>query len=113
MSAADGLLDTIKWLHPEYAPMIDFVVEHRVQLIALAPVIRAGITEGPGALAAAEKAAPELTEAIKHFISVSPVAAVTPAITKIQAENIMRRVVGSPIMTDSEQTEFMNRNTFG
>ena len=71
---ADGLLDTIAWLHPEYATIIDFVKSHEDQLSALVPVIQASIKEGPGALAAAEKAAPELTQAIKSLIAASPVA---------------------------------------
>jgi hypothetical protein len=110
---ADGLLDTIAWLHPEYAPIIDFVKSHEDQLAVLVPVIQDSIKEGPGALAAAEKAAPELTQAIKHLVAVSPVASAVPRIAQIHAENVTRKIVGISPMSAIEETDYISQHMLG
>lgn len=68
----DGLLKTISFLHPEYAPMIDFVLNHEDQIEKLAPIAAAAAKEGPGAFAAAEEHAPELATAIRNFVDSIP-----------------------------------------
>ena len=107
-TATDGLLRTIAWLHPEYSSLIDFLEAHEDQLAAAGPVIQAAATEGPGALAAAEKAAPDLAAAIKHFISVSPVASGNPKTASLHAENVTRQIVGVPVLTAAQQSAWLN-----
>jgi hypothetical protein len=107
--ATDGLLKTIGWLHPEYSGLIGFLQQHEAQLEAAGPVIQAAATEGPGALAAAEKAAPDLAKAIKDFVAASPVASGgSPQVTAMHAENITRRIVGAPVLTPSQENDWLN-----
>jgi hypothetical protein len=110
-TATDGLLKTIGWLHPEYGVLINFLIAHEAQLTAAGPVIVAAATEGPAALAAAEKAAPGLTEAIKHFIEASPAASYRPQIVQMHSENITRRIVGAPILTPDQENEFLSQDS--
>ena|ERR1700679_880007 len=107
-TATDGLLRTIAWLHPEYAGLIGYLEAHEDQLEAAGPVIQAAATEGPGALAAAEKAAPDLARAIKAFVSTSPVASSDPKVAAMHAENLTRRIVGSPVLTLDQQHVWLN-----
>ena len=67
-----GLLKTIATFDPKYASMIDFVIAHEDQIEALAPIADAAVKEGPGAFAAAEKAAPDLAKAIRDFVDAIP-----------------------------------------
>ena len=106
--ATDGLLKTLRFMHPEYASLIDFLLGHEAQLEAAGPVIQAAATEGPGALAAAEKAAPDLAKAIKDFIAASPVASASPQVASMHAENITRRIVGAPVLTPSQESDWLN-----
>ena len=110
-TATDGLLKVIAYFHPEYKDLITFLITHEDQLASVVPVIQAGIAEGPGALAAAEKAAPWLTQAIKDFVAASPVASSVPAISAMHAENITRRIVGRDPMTVREEQAWMDRAT--
>ena len=112
MSAAtDGLLKTIAWLHPEYAPLIAFIQQHQDQIAALGPVIQAAITEGPGALAAAEKAAPDLAKAIRDFVAVSPMSSAVPKVSTIHAENVTRKIFGASPLSDTEQATWWANST--
>jgi hypothetical protein len=108
--AADGLLDTIKWLHPEYAPLIDFVKSHEDTIIALAPVVTEAIKEGPGALAAADKAAPDLAKAIRTFVATIPGTNV-PQVADYHSENIVRKLVRAPAVSDDEHATWWVNNT--
>ena len=107
-SLADGLLKTVGFLHPQYAPLIDFLEAHEDALVAAGPVITEAAKEGPGALAAAEQAAPGLTEAIKHFIESSPIATYQPKVAEMHAENITRRIVGAPVLTEDQEQAWID-----
>jgi hypothetical protein len=100
--AMTGLLDAVGWMHPQYAPLTDWLKNHQDTLDAIAPVIAEAAKEGPGALAAAEQAAPDLAVAIKHFVAASPVASGNPQVTRMYAENLTRRIVGAPILTETQ-----------
>jgi hypothetical protein len=110
-SAADGLLRAVAFLHPGYAPLIDFLEAHEDALVAAGPVINEAAKEGPGALAAAETAAPGLTQAIKHFIESSPVATYQPKLATMHAENITRRIVGAPVLTEDQEHDFLSEDS--
>ena len=110
-TATDGLLETIGWLHPQYSALINFLRAHEAQLTAAGPVIAAAAKEGPGALAAAEAAAPGLTEAIKHFVQASPIATYRPQVAQMHAENITRRIVRAPVLTEAQETEFLSQDS--
>jgi hypothetical protein len=110
-SAADGLLRTVAFLHPGYAPLIDFLEAHEDALVAAGPVIAEAAKEGPGALAAAEQAAPDLASAVKHFVQASPIASGNPQVTRMHAENLTRRIVGAPVLTEDQEHEFLSQDS--
>jgi hypothetical protein len=105
-SATDGLLRAVAWLHPEYGGLIDFLEAHEDQLQAAGPVIQAAAAEGPGALEAAEKAAPDLARAIKDFAGA--IGSGDPADSKVHAENITRHLVGAPALTPEQTQAWLN-----
>jgi hypothetical protein len=109
--ATDGMLHVLGWLHPEYAGLIGFLETHEDQLVAVGPVIQEAATEGPGALAAAEKAAPDLAKAVKDFVAAAPIGTVTPAVARAHAENITRQIVGAPKMTPEQEQNYIDRAT--
>jgi hypothetical protein len=86
----DGLLKTIAAINPEYAPMINFVLAHETEIDMLAPIADAAVKEGPGAFAAAEKAAPELAQAIRQFVDAT--SATNAAEVR---ESVTRHMVGA------------------
>jgi hypothetical protein len=108
--AVDGILDTVAWLHPEYAPLIDFVKSHEDTIAALAPVVTEAIKEGPGALAAADKAAPDLTKAVRDFVATIPGTNV-PQVANYHAENIVRKLVRAPAVSDTQHATWWVNNT--
>lgn len=99
----DGLLKTIAAFHPEYAPMIDFVINHETEIEKLAPIAAAAEKEGPGAFAAAEEHAPELAAAIKNFVDSIPGTASTAA--EAQAKIAKHREVVTRHLTGAAQVE--------
>lgn len=113
----DGLLREVARLHPGYAPIIEFALEHEDQIEKLGPVIAAGVEEGPGAFAAAEKAAPDLAKAIRDFASSVPGTAASPAhadaAIAAHAENVTRQIVGLHKMSPEEEREWMDRTSAG
>lgn len=110
-TATDALLKVVGFLHPEYAGLIGFLTDHEDQLAAVGPIIQAAATEGPGALAAAEKAAPDLAKAIKDFVAGSPNASSDPVHASMHAENITRTIVGAPVLTPSQEQTWLARST--
>jgi hypothetical protein len=106
-SATDGLLRVVGALHPEYAPLIRFLTDHESQLLAAAPLIQIAATEGPGAFAAAEKAAPELAAAIKKFIAASPISD-GPTAQKMHTERLTRQIVGAPALSPDQERKWLN-----
>jgi hypothetical protein len=109
--ATDALLMTIGWLHPEYGGLIGFLTEHEDQLVTAAPIIQAAATEGPSALAAAEKAAPDLAAAIKKFVAASPAASADPKVSSLQAEKLTRHIVGAPPLTVDQEHHFLSEDS--
>lgn len=115
-TATDGLLKAIGFFHPEYAGLIGFLTQHEDQLVAAGPLIQAAAKEGPGAFAAAEKAAPNLAKAIKDFVAASPVGSKAPnsaaaSRQHIHVENVTRMIVGAPKMTPAQETDYIERAT--
>ena len=109
--ATDAALRTIGWLHPEYGGLISFLQQHEDQLIAAGPVIQAAATEGPNALAAAEKAAPDLANAVKDFVAASPVASPDPKVNSLHAETITRHIVGAPPLTREQEQKMLGEDS--
>lgn len=111
----DGLLHTVASIHPDYKPLIDFAVDHEDELEKIGPVLKAAAQEGPGAFAAAEKAAPELAKAIRDLVSSIPRPAGSPAESKAaiatHAENVTRQIVGLHHMTAAEERHWMDQTT--
>lgn len=99
----DGLLKTIAAFHPEYAPMIDFVIKHEDQIEKLAPIAAAAEKEGPGAFAAAEEHAPELAAAIRNLVDSIPGTASNAA--EAQAKIAKHREIVTRHMVGAAQTE--------
>jgi hypothetical protein len=110
-TATDGLLHVLSFLHPEYSGLISYLENHEDALVAVGPVIQAAATEGPGALAAAEKAAPDLARAITDFVAAAPIGTVTPAVARAHAENVARQIVGAPKMTPEQEQSYIDRAT--
>jgi hypothetical protein len=110
-SATDGLLRVIGAMHPEYSGLIHFLLGHESQLIAAAPIIQAAATEGPGALAAAEKAAPELAAAIRGFVAASPATSANPKATSLHAEKLTRQIVGAAPLTPEGERQFLSQDS--
>jgi hypothetical protein len=110
-TATDGLLKTLAWLHPSYAPLLEWLEGHEDTLVAVGPMIAEAAKEGPGALAAAEQAAPDLASAVKHFVQASPVASGNPQVIRLHAENVTRRIVGAPVLTEDQEHEFLSQDS--
>ena len=110
-TATDGLLRAIAFLHPQYAPLINFIEAHKSTIEAAGPVISEAAKEGPGALAAAEKAAPGLTEAVRQLVQSSPIASGNPQVVAMHSENVARRIVGAPVLTEAQETEFLSQDS--
>lgn len=107
-SLVAGALRAVGSFHPEYAGFINTVLKYAPQIDKIGPVITAGIKEGPGALAAAEKQAPELAHAIREFVATaSP--ATTGTVDAKHAENAAREMFGHPSMTPDEEKAWMDR----
>lgn len=100
-TATDGLLRILGFLHPEYKDLITFLEAHEDQLIAVGPLIQQAAKEGPGALAAAEKAAPDLAKAIRNFIKATPDGA-NSTLAEYHAENVVRQITGSPTISPAD-----------
>lgn len=111
----EGLLKVAKSMHPEYGSLIDFALAHEDQLEQLGPLISDAIKEGPGAYAAAEKAAPDLAAKIREFVSAVPRSADSHDQAKVviakHAENVTRQLFGLGDMTADEEQAWMNKST--
>jgi hypothetical protein len=110
-SATDGLLRMVGALHPEYSSLINFLLGHETELLAAVPVIQAAATEGPSALAAAEKAAPDLAAAIKKFVAASPAASADQKVSSLHAEKLTRQLVGAPALTVDQEHHFLSEDS--
>lgn len=107
-SLVTGALRAIGSFHPEYAGFIDKVLKYAPQIEKLGPIVSAGIKEGPGALAAVQHVAPELTHAIRDFIATASPPTEGRADASL-AENAAREMFGHPRMTTDEERAWMDR----
>lgn len=98
-----GVLDSTKQLH-------DILVAHQAEATALVPVIQ-NIGEAPAAIDAAEKAAPNLTEAIRHLVFVSAPVPEPRTIVNKKAENLVRSIGGLGPMSADQEAAWMARFT--
>lgn len=108
----DGLLRTIATFHPEYAPIIDYVISHEDEIEKFAPIANAAMKEGPGAFAAAEEHAPELAKAIRQFVDSIPGTASTAeeaqaTITK-HREIVTQHISGTAQVQSAQTTSWMD-----
>jgi hypothetical protein len=99
--------------------LLDYVREHEDLIARAIPVIQAAAKEGPAAIDAVEKNAPELVAAVKtmlnasvnarsHFVSVQ----LDPALDRVkdvQVENVLRSMAGLPKMSFEAELAWMNR----
>jgi hypothetical protein len=91
-----GVLSSTQSLH-------QLLVSHQEEAAALIPILE-NLGEGPSALAAAEKAAPGLANAIKNFVgSTNGGSTVGPK----KAENLVRSLGGIGPMTAAQEAAWM------
>lgn len=112
-SLVAGALRAVGAFHPEYAGFIATVLKYAPQIDELGPIVTAGIKEGPGALAAAAKAAPALASAIHDFAASAGKLAIVPDASEriaheTNAENVAREMFGHPRMTREEEAAWMD-----
>ena len=111
-SLADGLLKTVGFLHPQYAPLIDFLEAHEdACLVAAGPVITEAAKEGPGALASGRaggsRLGPRRNQAFYRIpFPHSDLSA--KKWLKCNAENITRRIVGAPVLTEDQEQAWID-----
>lgn len=120
---AKAVLNTVTILTniwPGGRQLHDLLVKYHDQIESLAPIIE-NIGEAGSALAAAEKAAPELAAAIKDFVrqlppgtivsmSASPPDVPAP-LTAAARENVARVLLGRHAMTPDEEAAWMAAQT--
>lgn len=97
-----GLLPGAKSLH-------DLLAAHPEEASALIPVMQ-NLGEAPSAISAAEKAAPNLTKAIKGLVGASIPGVPSPTGDK-KAENMVRSLGGIGHMTPEQEATLMNNST--
>jgi hypothetical protein len=97
-----GVLNATSGIH-------DILVKHPTEAAALIPVL-ADLGEVPSALEAAEKAAPNLTAAIKTYVGATVRGSrVSSPLGDKKAENLVRSLGGMGPMTPDQETLWMNR----
>jgi hypothetical protein len=110
-----GAIKAITYTHPELKNVLDAVMKYEPQIAKLAPVLQAGIKEGPGAFAAAKEHAPDLAAAIGDFVRSIPRTAATQgeglAAIDLHAENFTRELVGAGAMDTDEERKWMDGAT--
>jgi len=112
-SILTGVLGLVSMAYPPAAPIIAIIEKAAPYIIAARPLIEAGIKEGGNAFEAAQKAAPQLSKAIKDLTSVM-MAGGNTAFGKTPAastENITRAVFGFRQRTIEEDNRWMNEST--
>jgi hypothetical protein len=109
----DGVLRAVALFHPELKTLINIALKYEPQLETLEPVIVAADKEGPSAVAAAEKAAPDLAKAIHDFVNSMPASAPSAAegarMLAVKKEAVTRNIFGSVPMTETEQQSWIDR----
>lgn len=105
-----GLFGSTKQLH-------DLLVAHPQEAARVIPVIQ-NLGEAPSALEAAEKAAPNLTAAIKALVGLPDHVPekVSPIPNMAKAENVLRSIAGVGHMTPDQERLWMDHtagSTFG
>jgi hypothetical protein len=113
ISILDGVLRMTAMFHPELKTLIDVALKYQTQLEALEPIIVAADQEGPSAIAAAEKAAPDLAKAIHDFVNSMPAQAPNAKeaqrMMAVKKEAVTRAMFGSVPMSDQEQKTWLSQ----
>lgn len=113
ISMLDGVLRAVAMFHPELKDLIEVALKYENQLEALEPVIVAADKEGGSALAAAEKAAPDLALAIHNFVNSIPAQApnahAADRMINMKKEAVTRSIFGSVPMSNEEQKSWLDR----
>lgn len=104
---AHGALHLLATLYPKSAPFVAAIEKYGP---TVAPIIINALHEGGSALAAAEKAAPGLTQSIKDLVSHTFVMDQTSH-PDVPVENMLRTLVGFPHMTPEQEKVWMDRAT--
>lgn len=107
ISILDGVLRAVGMFHPELKSLIDVALKYETQIEKIEPIIVAVDKEGSSALAAAEKAAPDLAKAIHDFVDSLPSQAPTVAAANkslaVKKEAVVRNIfTAAPL--DNNQT---------
>lgn len=109
----DGVLRAMAMFHPELKDLIDVVLKYESQFEAIGPIIVAADKEGESAIAAAEKAAPDLAQAIHNFVNSMPAQApnaqCAERMVAIKKEAVARNIFGSVPMSQIEQKTWLDR----
>lgn len=112
ISILQGTLGVISMLYPPAAPFIAIAEKAAPYLIAAIPLIEAGIKEGPGAFAAVQAAAPELTAQIRAIATQASSLGVSFGSTDAgHIENVTRAMFSLPQMTHDQEMAWMNAAT--
>jgi hypothetical protein len=109
------ILTDVTALLPGAAPIHDILSAHPEQAAALIPVLQ-NLGEAPSAMAAAQKAAPDLAAAItKLAVTINVRAAPTQipdtAAVHKTAENITRSLGGLGHMTPDQERQFLSQDS--
>lgn len=109
----DGVLRAVAMFHPELRTLIDVALKYENQIETLEPIIVAAAQEGPSALAAAEKAAPDLAKAIHDFVNSIPAQAPNAQeanrMLAVKKEAVTRSIFSSVPMSNQEQKSWLDR----
>jgi hypothetical protein len=108
-----GALGIISLVYPPAAPIIAIIERVAPYVIAAAPLVEAGIKEGPGAFAAVKAAAPDLTQAISDLASHVFASGKFGSTPEGVQENVARAIFGHPLMTHDQEMKWMANATPG
>lgn len=105
------ILTDVTGLLPGARSLHDLLAAHPEEAAALIPVMQ-DLGEAPAAISAAEKAAPNLTKAIKGLVGATPDhGVVTSPIGDKKAENLVRALGGIGTMTPQQEAAWVDRFT--
>lgn len=104
------ILTDVTGFLPGASPIHGLLAMHPDQAALLVDVI-SNLGEGESAVAAAERAAPELTVAIKNLVGSLGTALPNTAAHVVNSESFLRSLGGLGRMTPDEELDWMNRTT--
>ena len=104
------ILTDVTGMLPGAWPLHDLLAAHPEEASALIPVMQ-NLGEAPSATRAAEKAAPNLTQAIKGLVGASVPGGVSSPDGDKKAENLVRSLGGIGHMTPEQEAAWINNST--